>query len=97
MFCVFINARYANEKLMHIGNNFLSENLDVNILSGFISLRAYHITPNKGLGVMCFDSQKNLEKNMIPLKEIFSDYEDRFNCKITIDTGIENRDLWLDL
>ena len=97
MFCVFISARYANEKLMHIGHNFMAENLDVNKLTGFMSLRAYHISPNRGLGVMCFDNQKNLEKNMSVLKDIFIDYEERFNCKITIDTGIENRELWVEV
>ena len=96
MFCVFLNVRYANEKLMLIGHNFLIENFDTNSLPGFLSLKGYHLTPDKGLGIICFDTQQNLQKNIPVVKEMFADYQDRFNCKITFDTGIENHDLFIN-
>ena len=96
MFCVFLNVRYANEKLMHIGHNFLIENFDTDSIPGFLSLKGYHLTPDKGLGIICFDTQQNLQKNIPVIKEMFADYQDRFNCKITFDTGIENHDLFIN-
>ena len=35
-------------------------------------------------------------KNIPVVKEMFADYQDRFNCKITFDTGIENHDLFIN-
>ena len=95
MFCVFLNVRYANEKLMQVGHNYLAENFKPNDISGFLSLKGYHISPDKGLGIICFDSQKNLEKNFSYLKKIFADYQERFNCRITFDTGIENKEMFI--
>ena len=96
MFCLFLNVRYANDKLMHVGHNYLTENFEPLTLPGFISLKGYHISPDKGLGIITFDTQKNLEKNLPNLKTLFSDYELRFNCKILYDTGIENKDMFIN-
>ena len=73
-----------------------SENFDTDSLPGFLSLKGYHLTPDKGLGIICFDTQQNLQKNIPVVKEMFADYQDRFNCKITFDTGIENHDLFIN-
>ena len=40
-----------------------------------------------------FNNQSNLEKHINVLKEFFKDYEDRFSCKATIETGIVNEEL----
>ena len=96
MFCIFLNVRYANEKLMQVGHDYLTQNFDPDSLSGFISLKGYHISPDKGLGIITFDTQKNLEKNVPELKKVFSDYEQRFNCKIIFDTGIENKEMFIN-
>ena len=46
-----------------------------------------------GLGIFTFDNQANLEKHIHVLKDFFKDYEDRFSCKASIETGIVNEEL----
>ena len=94
MFCAFLNVRYSNPKLMHIGHQYVSENFNPKKLNGLIELQAYHISPDKGMGVFTFNNQANLEKHMPDLKAFFKDYEDRFSCKATVETGIINSDLY---
>ena len=93
MFCVFLNVRYSNSKLMHVGHQYVAANFDPANLKGLIAVDAYHISPDKGLGIFTFNNQVNLEKYLPDLKEFFKDYEDRFSCKASIETGIVNSEL----
>ena len=93
MFCVFLNVRYSNPKLMHVGHQYVSANFDPTNLKGLIAVDAYHISPDKGLGIFTFNNQANLEKHLPDLKYFFKDYEDRFSCKASIETGIVNSEL----
>ena len=93
MFCVFLNVRYSNAKLMHVGHQYIAANFDPSNLKGLIALDAYHISPDKGLGIFTFNNQANLEKHLPDIKDFFKDYEDRFSCKASIETGIVNSEL----
>jgi len=93
MFCVFLNVRYSNAKLMHVGHQYVAANFDPANLKGLIAVDAYHISPDKGLGIFTFNNQANLERHLPDLKEFFKDYEDRFSCKASIETGIVNSEL----
>ena len=93
MFCAFLNVRYSNPKLMHVGHQYVPSNFDPSTLKGLVAVDAYHISPDKGLGIFTFNNQSNLEKHITVLKEFFKDYEDRFSCKATIETGIVNEEL----
>ena len=93
MFCVFLNVRYSNAKLMHVGHQYVAANFDPANLKGLIAVDAYHISPDKGLGIFTFNNQVNLEKHLTDLKQFFKDYEDRFSCKASIETGIVNSEL----
>ena len=93
MFCAFLNVRYSNPKLMHVGHQYVASNFDPSTLKGLVAVDAYHISPDKCLGIFTFNNQSNLEKHITVLKEFFKDYEDRFSCKATIETGIVNEEL----
>ena len=93
MFCVFLNVRYSNPKLMHVGHQYIASNFDPSSLKGLVAVDAHHISPDKGLGIFTFNNQSNLEKHISNLKEFFKDYEDRFSCKATLETGIINEEL----
>ena len=93
MSCVFLNVRYSNPKLMHVAHQYVASNFDPSTLKSLVALNAYHITPDKGLGIFTFDNQANLEKHIPVLKDFFKDYEDRFSCKASIETGIVNEEL----
>ena len=78
---------------MHVGHQYVASNFDPSTLKGLISVDAYHINPDKGLGIFTFDTQVNLKKHIPNLKAFFKDYEDRFSCKANIETGIVNKEL----
>ena len=43
MFCVFLNVRYSNAKLMHVGHQYVAANFDLKTLKGLVALRLSHI------------------------------------------------------
>ena len=57
-------------------------------------MKAYHISPDKGVGIFTLNNQNNLEKHLPNMKSFFKDYEDWFSCKNTIDAGISNSKLF---
>ena len=94
MFCIVCSVRYSNSKLMHVGHQYMADNFDPKTLNGLLEFKTFHLTPDKGLGIFTFDNQTNLKKHLSDIKNFNKDYEDRFSCKITIDTGIINPDLY---
>jgi len=84
MFCVFLNVRYSNPKLIHVGHQYVVSNFDHSTLKGLVSVDAYHISPDKGLGIFSFDNQANLKKHINVLKYFFKDCKDRFSCNASI-------------
>ena len=90
---MFLIVRYANPKLMHVGNQYVASNFDPSTFKGLVAVDSYHISPDIGLGIFTFDNQANLQKHIPVLKEFFKDYEDRFSCKANIETGIVNEEL----
>ena len=93
MFCIFSSVRYSNPKLMHVGHQHMAQTFDPKQFKGLLELQTFHISPDKGLGIFTFDNQENMKLNLPNLKAFNKDDEDRFSCKITIDTGIINPEL----
>mgnify|MGYP005744907697 FL=1 len=93
MFCIICSVRYSNPKLMHVGHQHMAQTFDPKQLKGLLELQTFHISPDKGLGIFTFDNQENMQNNPPNLKAFNKDYEDRFSCKIIVDTGIVNPEL----
>ena len=72
----------------------MADNFDPKTFTGLLEFKSFHITPDKGLGIFTFDNQANMKKHLSDIKNFNKDYEDRFSCKITLDTGIANPDLY---
>ena len=36
MFCIFLNVRYSNAKLMHVGHQYVASNFDPTTLKGYL-------------------------------------------------------------
>ena len=64
------------------------------LFDGLLEFRAFHLAPDKGLGIFTFNNQENLKKHLSDIKKFNEDYGDRFSCKIAVDTGIVNPDLY---
>ena len=59
MFCIFLNVRYSNPKLMHIGHQYVAANFDPTVINGLLEMKAYHISPDKGVGIFTFKSRRS--------------------------------------
>ena len=86
------NVRYSNNKLMHVGHQFVASNFDPSKLKGLLAVDAHYIFPDKGLCIFTFDNQANLKMHIPVIKDFFKDYEDRFSCKATIKNGMVNEE-----
>ncbi len=84
MFCIFLDVRCSNYKLMHFGYQYVALNFDPRNLKCLVSVDAYHISSDEGLGIFAFDKKADIEKHINVLKEFFKDYEDRFSWKTNI-------------
>ena len=93
MFCIICSVRYSNPKLMHVGHQYMADNFDPETFTGLLEFKSFHITPDKGLGIFTFSNQTNMQKHLFDIKSFNKDYEDRFSCKVTVDTGIVNSEL----
>ena len=60
MFCIFLDVRYSNYKLMHVGHQYVASNFDPTNLKCLVSVDSYHISPDKGLGIFTFNKKANL-------------------------------------
>ena len=72
----------------------MADNFDPKTFDGLLEFRAFHLAPDKGLGIFTFNNQENLKKHLADIKKFNEDYGDRFSCKIAVDTGIVNPDLY---
>ena len=72
----------------------MADNFDPKTFDGLLEFRAFHLAPDKGLGIFTFNNQENLKKHLADIKKFNEDHGDRFSCKIAVDTGIVNPDLY---
>ena len=92
-FCVFLHIRYMNPKVMGIAHDYLAANQPDKNPKGRLWMNSFHVSPDKGLGVHCFDTTENME-NFLPLmKERIENFATKFECKFTIETGILSPEL----
>ena len=92
-FCVFLHIRYMNPKVMGIAHDYLADNQPVKNPKGRLWMNSFHVSPDKGLGIHCFDTKENME-NFIPLiKERITNFATKFECKFTVETGILSPEL----
>ena len=81
-FCVFLHIRYMNPKVMGIAHDYLAANQPAKNPKGRLWMNSFHVSPDKGLGVHCFDTKENMEN-----------FATKFECKFTIETGILSPEL----
>ena len=64
-FVIIGNFRYANAKLMGVGHDWLEENGDCSGFKGIIRIEAFHIVPDRGMGLFFFDTKESAKESSI--------------------------------
>ena len=59
-FCVFLQIRYMNPKVMGIAHDYLADNQPVKNPKGRLWMNSFHVSSDKGLGFHCFDTKENI-------------------------------------
>ena len=59
-FCAFLTTRYLKSKLMGSAHDWVAVNMP-ELHRGLIRIRSFHVAPDWGTIMMCFNSQKNLD------------------------------------
>ena len=52
--------RYANAKLMGVGHDWLEENGDFSGFEGMTHAEAFHIVPDRGMGLFFFETKTRI-------------------------------------
>ena len=82
-FCSILSIRYLNPKLMGPAHDFVEHNVPKDMPKGFVASRSFHIAPDRGMSIMWFETQQDLD-NAIPFLKDFQNAKDlvatrRFN------------------
>ena len=67
-FCAFLSTRYLNSKLMGPAHDWVAANMP-ELPRGLIRMRSFHMAPDRGMTIMWFNNQKNLDEAFPGLKE----------------------------
>ena len=95
-FCIFITIRYVNSKTMGIAHDHMAKTLPEDNFKGRIYSYSYHIAPDKGLGIQCFDTKENMNEVLPVIREYMKDFSAKFDFKYTLETGIVSPELTED-
>tara|TARA_A100001015_G_C14906823_1_gene678700 strand:- start:769 stop:1020 length:252 start_codon:yes stop_codon:yes gene_type:complete len=78
---------------MGIAHDYLAYNQPIKNPKRRLWMNSFHVSPDKGFGIHCFDTKENMEYFIPFLKERIINFETKFKCKFTIDTGILSPEL----
>jgi hypothetical protein len=85
--------RYANAKLMGVGHDWLEENGDFSGFEGMTHAEAFHIVPDRGMGLFFFETKEKAQTAMPGMQQTMRAYAEMFECKVTWDLGFLNETL----
>jgi len=72
---------------MSVGHDCLEENGDFSGFQGMIRIEAFHIVPDRGMGLFFFDTKESAKEALPEMQRAMRDYAQMFNCKLTGNLG----------
>lgn len=86
-FCAFLTIRYLNPLLMGSAHDWIADNMPPPP-AGVIRMRSFHIAPDRGMSIIWFDSQENLDAAFPHMKAFQQQIAERFEARIEAQKGI---------
>ena len=90
-FCAFLSTRYLNSKLMGPAHDWVAANMP-ELPRGLIRMRSFHMAPDRGMTIMWFNNQKNLDEAFPGLKEFQKALASRFEARCDAQKGITSKE-----
>ena len=90
-FCAFLTTRYLNSKLMGPAHDWVADNMP-ELPRGVIRMRSFHMAPDRGMTIIWFNSQKNLDAAFPGLKEFQKVLASRFEARCDEQKAITSKE-----
>ena len=95
-FCAILSIRYLNPKLMGPAHDFVENNAPKEMPKGFVSSRSFHIAPDRGMAILWFKTQEDLDNALPMLKDFHNKLAEMFDGKVAIEKAITSPSLDMD-
>jgi hypothetical protein len=92
-FCAILTIRYLNPMLMGSAHDWVAQNMPSEMPQGFLRSRSFHIAPDRGMTILWFDKQKNLDAAFPFLKSFQQEIAKRFEANCNAQKGITSPEL----
>ena len=95
-FCAILHFRYLNPRLMGPAHDFVEQNAPKEMPKGFVSSRSFHIAPDRGMAIMWFKTQQDLDNAFPIFKDFQKKIAEMFDAKISAEKAITSPSLDMD-
>ena len=91
-FVIIMTVRYMNPALMGLAHDWVEQNAPKEI-PGAHRMRSFHIAPDRGMTLIWFNSQADLDAAFPMIKQVQGDMATKFEARAEIQKGITSPDL----
>jgi len=91
-FVIIMTMRYMNPALMGLSHDWAEQNAPKEV-PGAHRMRSFHIAPDRGMTIIWFNNQEDLDAAFPVIKQIQNDLAEKFEGRAEIQKGITSPDL----
>ena len=77
-------------------HDFVENNAPKEMPKGFVSSRSFHIAPDRGMAILWFKTQEDLDNALPMLKDFHNKLAEMFDGKVAIEKAITSPSLDMD-
>lgn len=95
-FVIIMSMRYMNPSLMGLAHDWAEKNTPDEI-PGSHRMRSFHVAPDRGMSIMWFKDQGDLDAAFPMVKQVMNEMAEKFEARAEIQKGITSPELgWGD-
>ena len=91
-FVIIMTMRYMNPSLMGLAHEWAEKNTPSEI-PGSHRMRSFHVAPDRGMSILWFENQADLDAAFPMVKQVMNDIADRFEARAEVQKGITSPEL----
>ncbi|MGC6454295.1 MAG: hypothetical protein ACON31_10330 [Candidatus Puniceispirillaceae bacterium] len=91
-FVIIMTMRYMNPSLMGLAHEWAEKNAPSEI-PGSHRMRSFHVAPDRGMSILWFENQADLDAAFPMVKQVMNDIADRFEARAEVQKGITSPEL----
>lgn len=91
-FVIIMSMRYLNPALMGPAHDWAEKNTPDDV-PGCHRMRSFHIAPDRGMSILWFNDQEQLDAAYPMVKGVMNDLAQRFEARAEIQKGITSPEL----